>query len=336
MATGRGDGPADRDVEEWEDERPRSLLNATWFRVLVVVLVIGAVAAVAVPYVMDLTSAPRPVARVPAAPPKQDAPPPAAPPAPTAAAPTAPAPGAPAAPAAPPAAAPTPAEKPVAQAPQPEPAKPAPAKPETAQPAAPAAKTDAAKPAPKRAATRQPQPARSAATAAPAGSGEIWVQVGAFRDAAAAQRLAVSLKEKGFTVAESSTAPAAPSAPAEAPAAGRPDRYDVVVSGGPAPDVIQKLTAKGLSAERIGDGAIVRPSLPLRDAVALSNDLRTEGFKVTVRRASGGATAAAPAATTGDTWHRVRVGAFPDRAAAREAVQKLEALGYKPFIARGP
>ena len=187
---------------------------------------------------------------------------------------------------------------------------------------------------------RQAPAVKRAPAAAPAASGEIWVQVGAFRDQAAAQRLAENLKEKGFDVANptanggASTAKTAPTAAA----ARNTDRYDVVVAGAAGQEIGQKLTAKGLSIERTGDGAIIRPSLSLRDAVSLSNDLRAEGFKVTVRRVGGGTTAgAAGAATaTGETLYRVRVGAFPDRAAALEAVQKLETLGYKPFIARGP
>jgi hypothetical protein len=132
----------------------------------------------------------------------------------------------------------------------------------------------------------------------------------------------------------------------------------VVVSGGAPGDVTRRLFAKGLSAETTREGAIVRPSLPLRDAVTLSNDLRGDGFTVTVRRVAGGGDAAAPAApaaaapaappaaaaptapsapatAAGETLHRVRVGAFPDRAAANAAVAKLRELGYTPFVARG-
>jgi cell division septation protein DedD len=86
---------------------------------------------------------------------------------------------------------------------------------------------------------------------------------------------------------------------------------------------------------------VVKPSLPLRDAVALSKDLAVEGFKVQVRRA-GGAAAAPPAPVTaaaptegGRELHRVRVGSFADRAAAQAAARELEAKGYKPYIARG-
>jgi cell division septation protein DedD len=84
---------------------------------------------------------------------------------------------------------------------------------------------------------------------------------------------------------------------------------------------------------------VVKPSLPLRDAVALSKDLAAEGLKVQVRRAGSPAPAAAAtppaAAASGETLHRVRVGPFADLAAARAARAELESKGYKGFIARG-
>jgi cell division protein FtsN len=63
-----------------------------------------------------------------------------------------------------------------------------------------------------------------------------------------------------------------------------------------------------------------------------------------VRRA--GAAASAPAVVSapspapaagegGQTLHRVRVGAFTDRAAATAAARELESKGFKPYIARG-
>jgi cell division protein FtsN len=86
----------------------------------------------------------------------------------------------------------------------------------------------------------------------------------------------------------------------------------------------------------------VKPSLPLRDAVALSKDLAVEGFKVQVRRsgASGSVPAVVSAPTPvpsedGQALHRVRVGAFQDRAAAVAAARELESKGFKPYIARG-
>ena len=334
MAIGRGDGPDEHDVEAWEDERPRSLLSTTWVRVLVVILIVVAVGVVAVPYVMKLLRSSRPVAQVSEAPPAPSTAPSdvqaPAPPAPTAAT-TTPS-SSPPAPAA--------LDKSGAPAPKLDAARVEPRKRALAQAdgTAPTAKTETGRAPVKGDTARQTPAVKRAPAAAPAASGEIWVQVAAFRDQAAAQRLAANLKEKGFDVANPTAnggASTAKTAPAAA-AARNTDRYDVVVTGAAGQEVGQKLTAKGLSIERTGDGAIIRPSLSLRDAVSLSNDLRAEGFKVTVRRVGGGTTAGAAAAATGETLYRVRVGAFPDRAAALEAVQKLETLGYKPFIARGP
>jgi hypothetical protein len=104
----------------------------------------------------------------------------------------------------------------------------------------------------------------------------------------------------------------------------------------------------GLAADPTAGGVVVRPSQPLRDAVALSKDLAVEGFKVQVRRATGSAprpapskpaAASAPAApapmASGDSLYRVRVGPYADRAAAVVALRDLDAKGYKGFIARG-
>jgi cell division septation protein DedD len=227
-----------------------------------------------------------------------------------------------------------------------------PAKPSTATPA-PAKPEAMAKsetvPATATKPSAQRQAAAKATSPAPAavGGGPYWVQVGAFKDPETAKRVATKLREENFKVEESlkrvggSTAAAA-AATAKAPAAASTsDQYDVFVTGMSVEDLNRRLAGKGLSAETSGGGVVVKPSLPLRDAVALSKDLAVEGFKVQVRRA-GGSTAAAPnppASATptegGQALHRVRVGSFSDKAAALAAARELEAKGYKPYIARG-
>jgi len=331
--------------EEWEEEAPRSLFASTWFRVVVVVLAFGAVAAVSVPYVMDSLNPAPPgptVTRAPAADKaKPSSPPGIATPAPVLSpAPAPPAPAtAPAAPgppssspsvasviekAPPPTPAKTQAPRQVAQAPKAESAKTAPQKadsPKSAESPKSAAKREPAKSEPEKSASKD------AATA-----GELWVQVGAYRDTTIVKRVSTTLTDKGFSVSESTLTRGG-----RAPESGVPagvDRYDVVVSGGVPADVTRKLTEKGLSAEPVSEGAVVRPSLALRDAVTLSNDLRGEGLSVSVRRVGKGAPAPAGSGAGTETLHRVRVGPFPDRAAANAAVQKLRDLGYTPFIAR--
>src|SRR5688572_4219183 len=79
------------EAEEWEEEPPRSIFARTWFRVVIVVLAVGAVASIAIPYLLDSGHVPTPsVARVTAPPAAPVASPPA--PAPTQTAPTTPAP----------------------------------------------------------------------------------------------------------------------------------------------------------------------------------------------------------------------------------------------------
>ena len=179
------------------------------------------------------------------------------------------------------------------------------------------------------------------------------MQIGAFRDENSAKKLATKLREQNYTVeqsAHSADASASKSATLDksAPAASTPnpagaDQYDLFVSGVSADELNTRLAGKGLSAEPSGAGVVLKPSLPLRDAVALSKDLATDGYKVQVRRAAGANAQAprpaekrpVPAVSNGDTLYRVRVGSFADRATAMTTLKELEAKGYKPFIARG-
>jgi hypothetical protein len=222
---------------------------------------------------------------------------------------------------------------------------------EAAKPSAPPAKRaaprdlpkgDTPKVAAKSAAAERPAAPRAAA------NGEYFVQVGAYKDAATAKRVAARLREQNYPVVETVTRVGGGASPAAAPrptprasAPSGPDRYDVIVSGGSATDINTKLAAKGLASEPAGDAVRIRPSLPLRDAVALSKDLGNDGFKVQVRRA--GTLEAAPAAPRpapsaadngGATLHRVRVGGYADRATARTVLRELQEKGFQPFIAR--
>jgi hypothetical protein len=190
---------------------------------------------------------------------------------------------------------------------------------------------------------------RTAAARSTTADGDYFVQVGAFKDEAVAKRVAARLRESGYPVVESvkRTAVAAPvepprPSPPRASAAVQGDRYDVLVSGAAAAEINTKLAAKGLATEPAGDGVRIRPSLPLRDAVALSKDLGSEGFKVQVRRGGGAASGpVAPAAllasgtAEGAALHRVRVGGYPDRAAAQAALRELGEKGHDGFIAKG-
>jgi hypothetical protein len=307
--------PEEFDRDDYDDDPPRSLLSALWFRTLLVVLVLGVIAVLAAPSLMDVM-APRggtPVASAP-----QEPTPPAASPAP-----------APAVPTAPPAAGtpPEPASAPLAPA--------APGRGIVAQavPTAPPATAPPTGSAPRPAAAPSRPASSSRATAAverAEASGPFWVQVGAFKDPEAARRLAARLRDNNYKVEESVRG--APAEAAPRPAVPAPDRYEVFIPGIQPEDVRDKLPDRTSTPEAIAGGVVLRPARPLAEALALSRALAGEGRRVQVRRAGGGSPATPPSAAA---LHRVRVGGFPDRAAAEAVQRELEGRGYRPFIARG-
>ena len=302
-------------TDEYEVDARRSIFSVLWFRALLVVLVLGVIAAVAVPYVREVTTPP---AKTPAASVTASAPAPAAVP-----------PPAPAPERAVPAPNVTAATSPGAATAVPAPAAPKPAVARTTKAFdAPAeAAKDASKETPKRA---------SAAGKPAAAPGPYWVQVGAFKDPDTAKRLAAQLRGQGFRVEQSTTttgggAPAA--APMRVPPESPSDRYNVLVSNASAADVDAKLAAKGMTSESTAGGVVVQPSLSLREAINLSRALTEAGLSVQVRRA-GESVPPAQGAGNGGTLHRVRVGGFAERAAAVAALKGLQAKGFTPFIAR--
>src|SRR5512134_1360033 len=56
----RDEPTEDQEQELYEDVPPRSIFAATWFRVVLVVIVLGVIGAVAVPYVLDWMNPPPP------------------------------------------------------------------------------------------------------------------------------------------------------------------------------------------------------------------------------------------------------------------------------------
>src|SRR5437016_4669209 len=252
-------GPADHDYDDpdYGEEIPRSVFSTTWFRALLVVVVLAVVGVLALPYLLDWVGPTRltpvvkgPVVSVPSPP--------------------------------------RPAAQPAGGQPAPV-APPLGAARVVANPSEP--KTERSAPAP------PPAPDKMARAPGPA-------------------PVEVSKPERP-----------------KPPPAG--DKYDVFVSGTSSEDVNAKIAAKGLSADPVAGGAVIKPSLTLRDAVSLSKDLASEGLKVQVRRALAGAAAERPAARGGGTIYRVRIGGFPDRTAADEARKALSARGYTGFIGRG-
>ena len=223
----------------------------------------------------------------------------------------------------------------------------APSKTEGARSESETTKSAPAKAAPaKREAASKPAPASD--TRGETSGKPYWVQVGAFKDVDTANKVATQLRDMKLRVelSELRTGGGASSAPA--PAAFEPpkpgsDRYEVVVTGSSPEDVSTKLTAKGLASQPTPEGAVITPSLPLGEAIALSKDLSGDNLKIKVRRVGGPQAAAAPpppreiqekTTRSGETLHRVRVGGFPDRTAALTALRDLETKGYKPFLVR--
>jgi cell division septation protein DedD len=337
----------------FDETAPRSIFAATWFRAVLVLIVLGVIGAVAVPYILDAMHAPKPGATAKLPTPVPPSKPAAAPPPPVAvtppAPPSAPPGGAAMTPAAPPTATPIPSMPSPAVTATPAPPTPMDKSSDTTKDALVAATTppETTKPEAKAkpAAKTTPAPAKTAAkTAKPAG-GQWFVQVGAFKDAGTATKVAAKLRDENYKVDESlrgGSAATVAKTTTTAPTAssGTGDHYDVFITGQSPAEINKRLASKGLAAEATGNGAVVKPSLPLRDAVALSKDLAVDGLKVQVRRA-GGSTAAEPrsvsgptASAGGDTLHRVSVGGFADRATAVAALKELEAKGYKPFLTR--
>ena len=291
MSPERDDYENEEEEYEEEEEEPRSIFANPWFRAALAVLIFAVVGVLALPYVQEWwAGSSKPQVTV--------AKPPQAPPAKPQ-----PAPMPPAAPAAP-APAPKVAEKP--------PEKPAePAKPVPAAPPAPAPKI-AEKPAEK--------PAEPAAKPAAAPSkGDYWVQVGAFSDAKNASRLAAQLKDQKYSVQQATVTRGS---------GGGTGGNEVFVAGAKQRDVYDRVKGKGYHVDAVKGGAVVRPALPLKDAVALSKELADAGMDVKIRRVGGGGGEKA-------TFHLVRVGGWADRKEAVAAQQELGGTGVPGFVVKG-
>jgi len=334
----------DYDDERFEDEGRRSIFSALWFRAILVVIVLGVVAAVAVPYVLEIANQPAPKTTALGKPEMTPAPAPVAPSTP----PVASAPMAPPAPEKSPTVdKPSTMDRPAtSESPAPTPMTPATEKPTPAPKKSESSKNAVASKSSSSTPSEPPvaRAPRASSAPSPSGPGEYFVQVGAFKNPDTAKKVAARLREQKYSVEETSASgvkTARAAAPSASPASGSPsDRYDVYVTGGAPADINAKLSAKGLSAEPSGAGVVVKPSMPLRDAVALSKDLAVDGFKVQVRRAASGPapapmTPSSASMASDGTLYRVRVGPFDDKSTATSTLRELEQKGYTPFIARG-
>ena len=325
----------------------RRLLAAGWLRALLVLAVLAIVIVITVPYILQwLESGPSERAAMTDAQATRSVP---ASPTPIESAPAAPAPATPTplAPAPAVATAPSPAAKEPPVAKDASPAKDAPAVKElpaakdpvkagatvprsepsvkfaTAPAPAPVAKDS---PAPQPRAKAPPVIARAAAPApaAPAkplnGGGSYWVQVGLFQNAANAERLAQDLRTDRFSVevAQVTRDGASPAV----------SRHEVLVTGSSVDAVTAALKGSG-TAQAVTGGVVVRPALDLKDAVALSRRLASEGLEVRIRRAAAASTSG------GATVHLVRVGGYPTPAEAQAGKKQLAAKGVGGFVTQG-
>ncbi len=298
MSPERNDYEDEEDEYEEEEEEPRSIFANPWFRAALGVLILAVVGVLALPYAQEWWAGPSKsqvtVAKPPQPPPARTQP--------------APAPPVPAAPAAPAAPAPPPkvAEKPA------EPAKPAaPVAPRAAEPA---------KAAPQVAEKPVEKPAAPAAQSAAAPSkGDYWVQVGAFSDTKNASRLAARLKDQQYSVQQATVTRGS---------GGGTSGNEIFVAGAKQKDVYDKVKDKGYHVDAVKGGAVVRPALPLKDAVALSKVLADAGMDVKIRRVGGGGGEKAKV-------HLVRVGGFADRKEAEAAQKELGGKGVPGFVVKG-
>jgi len=277
----------DRD-EGRSDLSPPGIFSSWWFRVLIAMVVLLLIAIIALPYLIDWFGPTPPAVvlkREPA--PSLRPSPQEAPPAHSS-----------------PSLAPRQIEQP--------PSQPAERTPADKQPA------EVAKPAPRRSAPPLKEPAKAAGeeeNAPPSPRGRYMIQVGAFQDEANAARLAARLAGEKYPLQR-----ATESRPGDGGGG-----HEVLVIGASAAEVDSKLRGTDRKTVTTSEGVLIQPALPLKEAVALSQELRAEGLTVKIRRAQGAG-----------ALHVVRVGAYPSRSRAEAVKQELEAKGYPGFIVSEP
>jgi len=154
--------------------------------------------------------------------------------------------------------------------------------------------------------------ARERPKAAASVGGNYWIQVGAFNGQANAAALAARLVAEGYPARRFSLA---------RPAGGT---HEVFVVGASNDEVTGKLRSKEYRAEAVGPDVVIRPALPLREAVNLSKELASQGLTVKIRRSS-----------SAETFHVVRVGGYPDRQHAQAVQKDLANKGFPGFIVKG-
>jgi len=160
--------------------------------------------------------------------------------------------------------------------------------------------------------TKASQPIREPPKSGAPRRRDYWIQVGAFKAQAHAATLTALLAAQNYPARRFSLA---------RPVVGS---HEVFVVGASPNEVRGKLSSKEYQVEAIGADAVIRPALPLREAVNLSKQLTGQGLTVKIRRAS-----------SAETFHVVRVGGYPDRQHAQAVQKELAAKGLSGFIVKG-
>jgi cell division septation protein DedD len=347
-----------QDEDDREEFASRSIFAAGWFRAVLVLTVLAIVVVISLPYLLNWfePSAParvaksaeplKPVPGAPSAPAVAPAPSPApaapiaAPPEVKSAPPVTPPPKAAIAPAPSPKAVPEKAptkpaaEKPVTKAP---PEK-VPAKATTERPAAKAAETAPAKtadkaPQPSRVVAKADAPSRPSAVAdakpsgavAP-GTGNYWIQLGAFKEQKNAEALAKTLRDAGFPVQVTAIGSGG-----GGESKGAAQQHELFVTETSVDKVNAALKGRG-TARPVSGGVAVKPAFSLQDAMTVSKRLTDEGLKVVIRPA--GVLTTSPQGQ--GTLHAVRAGGYSNRTSALAARDELAAKGHQGFLAEGP
>ena len=206
---------------------------------------------------------------------------------------------------------PSPGEAPPAPAPPPPTSRQIEKRPSQVEtPLSPKPAREAAKPAPKLSAKASKEEDSTPPSSA---RGGYMVQVGAFQDEANAARLAARLAKEKYLLQRLTES--------RSGGGGEGGGHEVVVAGASVDEINGKLRGTSQKAVATSDGVVIQPALPLKDAVALSQELRAGGLTVKIRRAQGTA-----------SLHVVRVGAFSTRSRAEAVRQELEEKGYSGFI----
>lgn len=188
-----------------------------------------------------------------------------------------------------------------------------------------------------------PVPSRPVSTSAKSseassGTGNYFIQLGAFKEQKNADTLAKSLRDAGFPVQVTAITRGGNATPASE-ARTTVQQHELFVTETSVEKVNASLKGRG-TAQAVSGGVAVRPAFTLQEAMSVSKRLTDDGLKVVIRPAGGPGTpsvASSGSGTSGGTTlHAVRVGGYPNRTSALAARDELSTKGHPGFLAEGP